>query len=221
LIEKRLPGYRRTSERGCLGPCRLGALTQNATPCVPPFDREPTVDNRHQPRNFEQVMLAHLDDAYNLARWLMRDAPAAGDAVLEACGAAARSFAAFRGPSHRAWLLGLVREACHARLSHEARDEDRTTPAADPDAQWVHRPDPVAVDGALADLPATWRECVVLRDLHGLSYADMASIIDVPVGTVMTRLTHARRALQCACATGPFATATGGHRACRMTGSAC
>jgi RNA polymerase sigma-70 factor, ECF subfamily len=160
------------------------------------------VGNQNQLRSFGPVVLTHLDAAYNLARWLVRDAGTAEDAVHEACMYASRSFASFRGESARAWLLGFVRETCYSRLGPHAitDDEDLVDLHHVDDGQGsMHRYDALRIDRALAALPATWRECVVLRDMEGLSYQDMAGIIDVPVSTVMSRLVRARHALRRDC----------------------
>jgi RNA polymerase sigma-70 factor, ECF subfamily len=149
------------------------------------------VNTQNPPQHSGQALLPQLDAAYNLARWLVRDAALADDAVREAYSRAARSFASPSRPSHasgRAWLLGFVRESCHARLGADSAEAPRSTGPA------------IAVDDALAALPVAWRECIVLRDIEGLSYADLAQIIDIPVGTVMARLVDARRALRQGCA---------------------
>ena len=147
-------------------------------------------------------MLAHLDAAYNLACWLIRDATAAGDAVREAYRLASQDAGSrSRGRCERAWLLGLVRAACHARLGR--RSGSGVEGRADAESPDTLRDDAPAsstavtgVDGAIAALPLTLRECIVLRDIEGLSYATVARIVDAPVGTVQSRLMRARNALQ-------------------------
>jgi RNA polymerase sigma factor (sigma-70 family) len=139
-----------------------------------------------------QALLPQLDAAYNLARWLVRDASLAEDAVREGYLRAARSFSSPRrsdGACGRTWLLGFVRESCHARLDRDSAERfDAPTDA-------VGRRDGNGIDAALAALPVPWRECIVLHDIEGLSYADLARVVDVPLGTVMARLVDARRAL--------------------------
>jgi RNA polymerase sigma-70 factor (ECF subfamily) len=164
--------------------------------------------------DFEQVMLPHLDAAYNLARWLIRDPSIAEDVVQDAYERAYKYFAAFRGGSGRAWLLQIVRNAAYSTLKARRRGMEVSlssgTPAADEDGIDMDMPDPgpgpeamleqrqelAALDDALNTLPVAWRECLILREVEALSYKDMARIMDVPIGTVMSRLSRARQALQ-------------------------
>jgi RNA polymerase sigma factor (sigma-70 family) len=164
------------------------------------------VNPQDQLQKSGQALLPQLDAAYNLARWLVRDAALAEDAVREAYLRAARSFAPHArsdNASGRTWLLGFVRESCHARLD---RDSAEPIGSATDDADTGHPPrrrmgGGVSMDCALAALPVPWRECIVLHDIEGLSYADLAQVIDAPLGTVMSRLGDARRALRQNCTT--------------------
>jgi len=160
---------------------------------------------------FARLALPHLDAAYNLARWLLRDPVAAEDAVQDALLRALTYFASFRGGNPRAWLLQIVRNAAHDRLAAAARareaplvtfdDADESTmaepadPADDPETALSRAQDRAALATALAALPAELRECLVLRELEEMSYRDIAQVTGVPVGTVMSRLWRARRAL--------------------------
>jgi RNA polymerase sigma factor (sigma-70 family) len=164
--------------------------------------------------NFEQVMLPHLDAAYNLARWLVRDPSIAEDVVQDAYERACKYFAAFRGGSGRAWLLQIVRNAAYSTLKAQRRrmevslssgmlaaDEDGVNmdipdSSPGPEATLAQRQDLAALDDALNALPVAWRECLILREVETLSYKEMAQIMDVPIGTVMSRLARARQALQ-------------------------
>ena len=164
--------------------------------------------------DFEQVMLPHLDAAHNLARWLVRDPSIAEDVVQDAYERACKYFAAFRGGSGRAWLLQIVRNAAYSTLTARRRRMEVSlssgTRAADedgvdmempdsslgPEATLAQRQDLAALDDALDALPVAWRECVILREVEALSYKEMARIMDVPIGTVMSRLSRARQALQ-------------------------
>ncbi len=162
---------------------------------------------------FARLALPHLDAAYNLARWLLRDPVAAEDVVQDAMLRALTYFASFRGANPRAWLLQIVRNAAHDRLAAAARarevplvmhdDEDETAvnepadPADDPETALSRRQDRAALAAALAALPVELRECLVLRELEEMSYRDIAEVTGVPVGTVMSRLWRARRALLC------------------------
>lgn len=161
--------------------------------------------------SFESVVLPHLDAAYNLARWLLRDAALAEDVVQDSCLRALQYFASFRGGSGegRAWLLQIVRNTAYARLkSRQARAEvplgtsetegfgmDVPDPAPGPEAMLVQRQDMASLETALAALPVGLRECLVLCELEQLSYKEIARITDVPVGTVMSRLWRARQML--------------------------
>ena len=164
--------------------------------------------------DFEQVMVPHLDAAYNLARWLVRDPSIAEDVVQDAYERACKYFAAFRGGSSRAWLLQIVRNAAYTTLRGQRRrlevslssgmraaDEDRVDmdvpdSRPGPEATLAQRQDLAALDDALNALPVAWRECVILREVEELSYKEMARVMDVPIGTVMSRLSRARQALQ-------------------------
>ena len=154
------------------------------------------------PPPFEHVILPHLDAAYNLARWLMRDASAAEDVVQDSCVRAITYFASFRGGDSRAWLLQIVRNTCYAKLKMSSRVQDRDDfedfvadipdPAPGPEADYAQGQDMARLEAALAALPAPLRECLVLCELEQLSYKDIAKITGVPIGTVMSRLSRAR-----------------------------
>lgn len=155
-------------------------------------------------------MLVHLDSAFNLARWLVRSEHDAMDVVQEACLRAFRSFGDFRGGSDgRCWLLAIVRNTCHTWLDRNRRHEP--APLADgdegddeisggrdeddPPRLLIRRAGVEAVRAAIDGLPADFREVVVLRELEGLSYKEIADVAAVPVGTVMSRLARARKRL--------------------------
>jgi len=164
--------------------------------------------------DFEQTVLPHLDAAYNLARWLVRDASVAEDVVQDAYERACKYFTVFRGGSGRAWLLQIVRNAAYTTLKIERRrmevsltsgmrgaDEDvvaMDTPDSSPgpEATLAQRQELAALDDALNALPVAWRECLILREVEALSYKEIARVMDVPIGTVMSRLSRARQALQ-------------------------
>jgi RNA polymerase sigma-70 factor (ECF subfamily) len=154
---------------------------------------------------FEAVVLVHLDAAYNLARWLTRDAAGADDAVQDACLRAFRFFDSLQGPSPKAWFMTVVRNACldwlkdqRVRGADESYDDDLHTASAaestesavarDSDAHWVQ--------AGIAALPREYREVLVLRELEDLSYKEISAIVDVPIGTVMSRLSRGRDLLQ-------------------------
>ncbi|HWZ71539.1 MAG TPA: sigma-70 family RNA polymerase sigma factor [Casimicrobiaceae bacterium] len=172
------------------------------------------MENQVRHGNFEQVMLPHLDAAHNLARWLVRDPSIAEDVVQDAYERAYKYFAAFRGGSGRAWLLRIVRNAAYSTLKARPRgmevslstgtraadedgvDMDMPDPSPGPEATLAQRQDLAALDAALNALPVAWRECLILREVEALSYKEMARIMDIPIGTVMSRLARARQALQ-------------------------
>jgi len=161
--------------------------------------------------SFAKLALPHLDAAYNLARWLLRDPVAAEDVVQDAMLRGLTYFASFRGTNPRAWLLQIVRNAAHDRLAAAARarevplviqhEEDDIAvnepadPADDPETALSRRQDRAALAAALAALPVELRECLVLREVEEMSYRDIAQVTGVPVGTVMSRLWRARQAL--------------------------
>ena len=150
-------------------------------------------------------LVAHLDAAYNLARWLMRNETEAEDLVQEAYLRAFSHFAGFRGGDGRAWLLTIVRNCCydhlkqngaseqHTDFDEAARSAGRQTPNPETPLPLTERTD---VTKSLAELPAEYREVLVLRELEQLSYREIADIAGIPVGTVMSRLSRARQQLQ-------------------------
>ena len=156
---------------------------------------------------FAASVLPHLDAAYNLARWLVRDAHDAQDVVQDALVRALRHFDGFRGGDPRPWLLAIVRNAAFAWLgSRRPGDVDVPddeldaalavgAPPSDPESLAIRRAERREIDAAISALPIAFREAVVLRELEELSYRDIARITDVPIGTVMSRLSRARHLL--------------------------
>lgn len=157
-------------------------------------------------RRFENEILPHLDAAYDLARYLCRNADVAEDLVQEACLRAVRALETRTGPSPRAWLLAIVRN-CHL----DWRDRIRRTPSGSPrtgddddpfsalaaegtpEDDLLRRSEAEAVRRLLHALPESVREILVLRDIEDCSYREIAEILDVPIGTVMSRLARARK----------------------------
>ena len=157
--------------------------------------------------SFEEVVLPHLAAAYNLARWLTRNDHDAEDAVQEAYLRAFRSFDGFRGVSEgRTWLLTIVRNTCYTRLKQDrmaeltdAFDEEIHSveaEAGNPEAFLVERGNAQRLRRALEELPAEFREVIVLRELEEMSYQQIAELVAIPIGTVMSRLARARRRLR-------------------------
>lgn len=158
---------------------------------------------------FETVALAHLDAAYNLARWMTGNSDDAQDVVQEAVLRALRYFGSFRGDNARPWLLQIVRHTCFAWMRQnrasdwvQLDDEEAYEPpwreaVADEPFSALSREDERAqLNAALAGLSYPYREVLVLRELEDLSYREIAAIVDVPVGTVMSRLARGRRQLR-------------------------
>jgi RNA polymerase sigma-70 factor (ECF subfamily) len=162
----------------------------------------PRAQHERGASRFEESVLPHLDSAYNLARWLTRNGHDAEDLVQDALLRAFRAFPGFRGADGRAWLLAIVRNACFTWLHRNRQqevttefDEEVHTPegeALNPETLVMREGESVRVRQALEELPAEFREVVVLREIEGLSYKEIATVVDIPVGTVMSRLARAR-----------------------------
>ncbi len=160
--------------------------------------------NRHV--LYEQTVLPHLDAAYNLARWLLRNDQDAEDVVQDSCLRAFKFLSGFRGGDGRAWLLAIVRNTCYTRLrKNRAHDlalpldpelHDGPCDDANPETILLRNVDLQLLRQALDALPTESREIIVLRDLEGLAYKEIAQIADLPMGTVMSRLARARKRLQ-------------------------
>jgi len=163
---------------------------------------------------FEQAFLCHLDAAYNLARWLTRSAQDAEDLVQESFLRAFEHYDSFRGDSPRAWLLAIVRNACYSHLRRRApsgetaefdeRIHSPETSAGDPEAVALREFDGKRLAEALEDLPDEYREALVLRELEEMSYKEIAAVLGIPIGTVMSRLNRGRDRLR-ACLAGEAA----------------
>ena len=164
-------------------------------------------------RRFELLAMPHLDAAYNLARWLTHNEHDAQDVVQDALMRAMRYIRGLRGDSARAWLLQIVRHTCYSWLK-ENRPAERVL-LDDPDDAWAELAAPAAeeppalalrkaerkqINEAIAALPVAYREVLVLRELEDLSYADIARIAEIPMGTVMSRLARARGLMRAALA---------------------
>jgi len=155
--------------------------------------------------DFEQVFLPHLDAAYNLARWLLRNDQDAEDAVQEAYVRAYKASARFRGGDGKAWLMTILRNVCYTMIrklrSHEAPepfDEEIHQTLGESEMQEVFRQKANAesLHAALEKLPEEFREVIVLHDLEGLAYKEIAAVAGIPIGTVMSRLARARGRLR-------------------------
>lgn len=165
-------------------------------------------------RRFEAAALPHLDSAYNLARWLLRNEHDAQDVVQDAYLRAFRFFDGFRGEDARPWLMRIVRNACYSWMSAQGRepmqvelDEERDRDVADaelsstddnPEILLMKKLERGRVDAAIEQLPPVFREAFILREQEEMSYEEIAQITGIPMGTVMSRLSRARRLLRAA-----------------------
>ena len=155
--------------------------------------------------NCEEALLPHLDAAYNLARWLTRDERDAEDIVQEAYLRAIKHFATFKGGNARPWLLTIVRNTFYTRIQHnrsteplDSIDDEEDILVADtpnPEMLLLQESDKQIVRRALRKLPTQFLEVIVLREFEELSYQQIADLVQVPIGTVMSRLARARKHL--------------------------
>jgi RNA polymerase sigma-70 factor (ECF subfamily) len=156
---------------------------------------------------FEELVMPHLGAGYNLARWLARDASDAEDIVQDACLRAMKYIGSLNRSDARAWFLTIVRNAFYDwcgrnRPAEILRDDGAAIDAAvdhdaiDPEQAAVRRSDAKVLADAVAELPLAFREVLILREMEDLSYKEIARIADIPIGTVMSRLSRARALLQ-------------------------
>ena len=157
---------------------------------------------------FEQTVLPHLDAAYNLARWLTRSDQDAQDVSQEACLRAFRFFDGYQGGNARAWLLTIVRNTCYTWLhqnrppepteefDEEVHGPDLSGVTDHPEVQVFASADRETLRRALEELPGIFREALVLREIEGMSYKEIADVASVSLGTVMSRLARARTRLR-------------------------
>jgi len=153
-------------------------------------------------RVFEEVVLPHLDAAFNYARWLTKNDADAEDVVQDACVRAVRFFSSLRDDDARAWLFAIVRNAWYSRVSRRAGAAEPLPPdgtmhdpadsALDPEARLLQQHAVTRVRDAIEQLPADFREVLVLREIEGMSYKEIAAVVRAPIGTVMSRLARAR-----------------------------
>src|SRR5262249_29978979 len=172
------------------------------------------VDNDpERARRFRELTLPHLDDVYTLARYLLRSASDADDAVQECYLRALKHFDSYRGPAIKPWLFAILRNVCHAEYARRAsapstgadelREDAEQTPMwhetqETPEAAIVKRHDAGTIRRLIAALAEPFRETFVLREIENLSYREIADVAEVPVGTVMSRLARARAMLRSA-----------------------
>jgi len=170
-------------------------------------------DDPEKARRFRDAALPHLDDAYTLARYLLRDATDAEDAVQECYLRAFKHFDSYRGPAMKPWLFAILRNVCRAEFARrsstptsaiedvpESADQTPLWHEAEetPEAKLVRRWDADTIRRLVAALAEPFRETFVLREIQNLSYREIAKVAEVPVGTVMSRLARARAMLRSA-----------------------
>jgi RNA polymerase sigma factor (sigma-70 family) len=165
--------------------------------------------DQHQ---FNALMLPHMAAAYNLARWLTGSPDDASDVVQESYLRAIKFFSSYRGGAARAWLLTIVRNSSLNWMKQkrnqktvplpDAGDEDDCVgpelvdDKADPEFDLIQKQAAVTMDQLIGALPLQYREVVILREIEELSYKEIAEVIGMPIGTVMSRLARARKAIQ-------------------------
>jgi RNA polymerase sigma-70 factor, ECF subfamily len=164
-------------------------------------------------RRFRDAALPHLDDVFTLARYLMRNPADAEDAVQECYLRALRHFDSYRGPAMKPWLLAILRNVCNAEFARRSGAQPAADgngeilaeelplwqePQASPEALLLRRHDAQTIRNLIAALPPAFREAIVLREINELSYQEIAQVVGVPVGTVMSRLARARSMLRAA-----------------------
>jgi len=192
-------GINRPAAESTRGRASLTSATertaQNRPPGLSPAERS----------RFEVEILVHLDVAYGVARRLLRDDHDAQDAVQDALLRAIRYFSGFRGTSGRAWLLAIVRNTCRTRrrrdwlrtgVEFDESQHGEADPGDAPERSAERGATGAAIEHALAGLAEPLREVVVLREVEGLSYKEIAAVMNVPIGTVMSRLARARAQLE-------------------------
>src|ERR1700730_3440125 len=173
-----------------------------------------SLKSEHDKARFASVVLTHLADAYALARWLTGDRADAEDVVQEACLRAFRGIGGFAGVNARAWMLTIVRHAAYTWLGKtraasllmvdDLEAVERKQPGSGasleaapetPEAALIAKTDAARLAAAISELPVPFRETLVLRDIQGLDYREIADVTKVPIGTVMSRLARARKRL--------------------------
>jgi RNA polymerase sigma factor (sigma-70 family) len=170
-------------------------------------------DDPENARRFRDAALPHLDDVYTLARYLLRDPTDAEDAVQECYLRALKHFNSYRGPAMKPWLFAILRNVCRAEFARRANSPTDTiedvpdnagqTPLwheaqETPEAQMLRRRDATTIRRIVTALAEPFRETLVLREIHNLSYREIADVVEAPVGTVMSRLARARAMLRSA-----------------------
>lgn len=150
-------------------------------------------------RRFDAAVMPHLERGYALARWLVRDPSEAEDVVQDACIRALKYIDGWTGDTNRSWFLAIVRNAAYDTLAKRGvraevplDDTDLGCVEGTPETSLLAASDRTLLNRLVEELPPLFREVIVLREVEELSYRDIATVLDVPVGTVMSRLARAR-----------------------------
>jgi RNA polymerase sigma-70 factor (ECF subfamily) len=190
---------------------RAPAFSATAGQRAMPFNS--SGEDYEKAQRFRDAALPYLDDAYTLARYLLRNADDAEDAVQECYLRALKHFDSYRGPAMKPWLFAILRNVCRAEYARRAsspttdiddipEDAERTPLWHEvqdtPETQMLRELDASAVQQIVSALGEPFRETFVLREIHNLSYREIADIVAAPVGTVMSRLARARAMLRSA-----------------------
>jgi RNA polymerase sigma factor (sigma-70 family) len=196
----------RRTEKECILNEQRDELSGSSNPCACDGQRSSMWPKSANRERFDSAILPHLNAAFNLARWLTRSDQDAQDVVQDACLRALKFFDGFHGQDARTWLLKIVRNTSYTWLkqnrAHELTglfDENIHTAGNEgdtPESLLLENADRAMLTQALEQLPVEWRETMILRELEGLSYREIAAVTDTPIGTVMSRLARARTRLQ-------------------------
>ena len=170
------------------------------------------VDEHDRARRFRDAALPHLDDVFTFARYLMRNVADAEDAVQECYLRALRHFDSYHGPAMKPWLLAILKNVCKAEFARRASGPTPSQlsdceeaenevplwqePPTSPETELLRQADDTTIRRLVEALPQPFRETIVLRDVNNLSYREIADVAGVPIGTVMSRLSRARKAMR-------------------------
>jgi RNA polymerase sigma-70 factor (ECF subfamily) len=211
LVARSTPAFRSQTLSSRISGCGAPAFASNTPPSSMGSDRSGNLQvsslqvNRDIGPHFEEVVLPHLDAASRLARWLVGNEHDAEDVVQEACLRALRYFRTFSNGNSRAWFLRIVRNTCYDWHSHTRQlpadvfDEklhSGATSTMDPETLMLHAADTMRIEQAMRELPDRFRELLVLRELEGFSYQELADVLGIPIGSVMSGLSRARHAFR-------------------------
>ncbi|MEA3141950.1 MAG: hypothetical protein QOK23_4119 [Gammaproteobacteria bacterium] len=171
-----------------------------------------TADDPERARRFRDATLPHLNALYTFARYLLRDAADADDAVQECYLRALRHFDTLRSPDVKPWLFAILRNVCHAEYGRRSRvllydvNAEPDKPKSEiplwqeaqdtPETEMLRKLDAETIRGLVVALPDAFREVIVLREIDDLSYREIATIVSAPIGTVMSRLARGRAMLR-------------------------